>query len=289
MDNTNATLEQIAALLAVRNPTPEIPGLARELLEKAAEHIRAQAAELESERMRLAACGVVALANTPESAAPARDMHPDYRSASCDEVARLVDREMALRAELERGKAGPNYKFKFEALVEHCKRQDTLIAEHRYDLNIARLYHDGAVWFWAGDETDNLPTLACPVVINAGDLRALTAAAPTAPAQGVQEPHTFWVLFDATAEQQFIKKMLPEGFLAFFDCESDARQAKARNPGTDYKRVDYYTAPPAAEQPDMAKVQRELLENAARSCANGWIDYPTAQELRALLHKDGGA
>ena len=56
-------------------------------------------AELERERMRLAACGVVAMANTPESAARARDMHPDYRSASCDDVARAVDAEMAMRAE----------------------------------------------------------------------------------------------------------------------------------------------------------------------------------------------
>ena len=52
--------------------------------------------ELERERMRLAACGVVALANTPDSAEKARTMHDDYRSASCDDVARAVDRQMAL-------------------------------------------------------------------------------------------------------------------------------------------------------------------------------------------------
>lgn len=56
--------------------------------------------ELERERMRLAACGTVAMSNTPESAARARDMHPDYRSASCDDVARIVDSEMSLRAQL---------------------------------------------------------------------------------------------------------------------------------------------------------------------------------------------
>ncbi|HLV16000.1 MAG TPA: hypothetical protein VKY70_00865 [Pseudomonas sp.] len=58
-------------------------------------------AEAERLRMQLAACGVVALANTPESAAKARDMHPDYMSASCQDVMRVVDREMALRAEVE--------------------------------------------------------------------------------------------------------------------------------------------------------------------------------------------
>lgn len=59
-------------------------------------------AECERERMRLAACGVVALANTLESAAKARTMHADYWSASCQDVAKMVDREIALRAENER-------------------------------------------------------------------------------------------------------------------------------------------------------------------------------------------
>ncbi len=64
------------------------------------EHIELlRCAELERERMRLAACGVVAQANTPETAAEARKMHDDYRSASCDAVAAAVDREMCLRAE----------------------------------------------------------------------------------------------------------------------------------------------------------------------------------------------
>ena len=58
-------------------------------------------AELERERMRLVACGVVAMSNTPESAARNREMHADYRSASCDDVASAVDREMALRAEVD--------------------------------------------------------------------------------------------------------------------------------------------------------------------------------------------
>ena len=62
--------------------------------------------ELERERMRLAACGVVALANTPESATKARDMHPDYRSASCDDVARMVDLQMQYRAALVNLRAG---------------------------------------------------------------------------------------------------------------------------------------------------------------------------------------
>lgn len=58
-------------------------------------------ADLERARMRLAACGVVALADTPDSAVEARKMHDDYRSASCDDVARRVDECIRLRAEVE--------------------------------------------------------------------------------------------------------------------------------------------------------------------------------------------
>jgi hypothetical protein len=57
---------------------------------------------LECERMRLVACGVVAISDTPESAASARDMHADYRSAACDDVARRVDECIRLRAQVEK-------------------------------------------------------------------------------------------------------------------------------------------------------------------------------------------
>ena len=66
----------------------------------AADVIERLRAELETERMRLAACSAISLANTPESAASARELHPDYQSPSCDDVARAVDREIAIRAEL---------------------------------------------------------------------------------------------------------------------------------------------------------------------------------------------
>jgi hypothetical protein len=61
--------------------------------------------EVERLRMQLAACGVVAMANTRETAAKQRDMHPDYMSASCQDVIRAVDREMALREERDQLKA----------------------------------------------------------------------------------------------------------------------------------------------------------------------------------------
>lgn len=68
---------------------------------EAADEIDKLRADLDRERMRLAACGVVAMANTPESAKTARDMLPEYRSASCDDVARMVDKQMELRAAVE--------------------------------------------------------------------------------------------------------------------------------------------------------------------------------------------
>lgn len=52
----------------------------------------------------------------------------------------------------------------------------------------------------------------------------------------------FWVLFDATTPEPLIKKHMPEGVLAFFDNEEDARRAKALHPGTDYKRAPYVRA-----------------------------------------------
>lgn len=55
--------------------------------------------ELETERLRLAACGVVAMANTPESAKKQRQINEKYRSASLDDVIRAVDEEIKLRDE----------------------------------------------------------------------------------------------------------------------------------------------------------------------------------------------
>jgi len=59
-------------------------------------------AELEVERMRLAACGVAAMANTKESAEKVRisDSNP-YWSASYYDVCSAIDREMILREERE--------------------------------------------------------------------------------------------------------------------------------------------------------------------------------------------
>lgn len=58
--------------------------------------------ENEVERMRLVACGVGAMANTPESAKQQRvDVNSPYFCASVGDVYAAVDREMKLREELE--------------------------------------------------------------------------------------------------------------------------------------------------------------------------------------------
>jgi len=61
--------------------------------------------DLEAERLRLAGCGVAAMANTPESVANRIGTDSPYYSASYLEVCRAVDREMALREELASAQA----------------------------------------------------------------------------------------------------------------------------------------------------------------------------------------
>ena len=58
--------------------------------------------ELETERIRLAACGVVAMADTKESRTKAREMLPQYRSASLSDVERRVDECIELREQRDK-------------------------------------------------------------------------------------------------------------------------------------------------------------------------------------------
>jgi hypothetical protein len=116
-------------------------------------------AELERERMRLAACGVVAMADTPESAAKARDMHADYRSASCDDVARIVDKLMEARAELAKAEHDLD-SARHELEWEGCERMKATEQRDRYRAAIeahnASAKATGLVW--ADDWLIPLPT-----------------------------------------------------------------------------------------------------------------------------------
>lgn len=122
------------------------------------------------------------------------------------------------------------------------------------------------------------------------------AAAPAAPVvQAEQEPVAYWILFDATGSVPYIKKSLGDGFLAFFDNEEDAKRAKRKHHGTDYKRVEYFRAPPA--HPDAALVE------ALRTCEKwfmrhaptapliggfGDAEHPMLTHIRAVLAGKGG-
>lgn len=81
-----------------RETTVDFKDVPRWLYVEALDEIDSLREELERERLRLAACGVVALANTPEAAEQARACDAAYRSASFDDVADAVDREMDLRS-----------------------------------------------------------------------------------------------------------------------------------------------------------------------------------------------
>lgn len=91
-----------AALACAPHDAFRMLGVTRLDISTLLDRLKVAEAELETERMRLAACGVAALANTPKSAAAAREMLPEYRSASLDDVERAVDEQMRLRRENER-------------------------------------------------------------------------------------------------------------------------------------------------------------------------------------------
>ena len=119
------------------------------------------------------------------------------------------------------------------------------------------------------------------------DVRAMVAAPSPAGVDGL-EVVSNWVLFDAEADKPYIKKMLPEGFLAFFDCEEDARRAKANNPGTDYKRIDRVKAEDAQAiigelEVLLLRVQVSLSLDDTEWGYSGAEKYKLLADIRAAL------
>lgn len=111
-----------------------------------AQEIAALKGELEDERIRLAACGVVAMANTPESAAKMRQMKDKYRSASLSDVERAVDAEMALRAELASVKAHAEAMADRYREFNECAADDTEMSLQRLHdaVDAYRAHKEGA-------------------------------------------------------------------------------------------------------------------------------------------------
>ena len=90
--------------------------------------------------------------------------------------------------------------------------------------------------------------------------------AAQAPASGEVEPVVYWVLYDSAADKKYIKKSLGDGSLAFFDTEAEARRAKTRHgKNVGYKRVEYYTHPPAKVPEDVQEIieQRDVFKAQA--------------------------
>lgn len=83
-----------------------------------------------------------------------------------------------------------------------------------------------------------------------------------------EQPAVFWVLFDATGPERFIKKDVSDGTLAFFDSEDEAQRAKRRHPGTDYKLVEYYRAPIAQTAPQGKFRMGDLVK---KSTGSEWV------------------
>lgn len=99
---------------------------ALDVLSSEVERLRA---ELEKERIRLAACGVVAMSNTEDSLNKIfSDIHPDYLCASLQDVKTAVWREIKLRLEVKR----------LRSELAACQN---LLDETRTELSICGAFH----------------------------------------------------------------------------------------------------------------------------------------------------
>lgn len=158
------------------------------------------------------------------------------------------------------------------------------------------------------------PVERCPNCDDTGDVHradgewlgeCTCSAAPVEPVK--QTANVFWVLFDGTTDVKYIKKDSDAGTLAFFDNEEDAAWAKRFNPGTDYKRVEYYTTPQPATTAAQDVAGLHLLERIEKHLTN-WLELDICEcefghncgyndvirdrdALRGLIaaHQSGGA
>jgi hypothetical protein len=95
--NNLRIMAELATADTVYEPVMRTEWQAADLIESQRKELEELREELERERIRLAACGVIAMSNTADSAKQAREMHEDYRSASAQDVANAVDKQMELR------------------------------------------------------------------------------------------------------------------------------------------------------------------------------------------------
>jgi len=117
---------RIAARAIIRRWPREEQVIAENIQRQLLRRIDTLETELERERLRLTACGVAAKADTPESAAKARNCHPDYCSASLDNVCDMVDKLMEARARLQEQESmqGPSPQCVADGCLEEAARQE---------------------------------------------------------------------------------------------------------------------------------------------------------------------
>ncbi|GEM_PF-4264599 len=164
-------------------------------------------------------------------------------------------------------------KAELERLSHKLERARDHLTHARHDVEIranagndaARLVLKGIdQWLSDYDQSpDDTYTAVDMATAAAQGFRDGQAAVEPAAAQD-EQPAVFWVLFDATGPERFIKKDVSDGTLAFFDSEDEAQRAKRSHPGTDYKRVEYYRAPIAQTALSAVTAERDrLLEELA--------------------------
>lgn len=103
---------------------------------------------------------------------------PEYEPVWKMIEARMTGTKAPLQADAQPEHYKPTVpKFKFDTLVEHCKRLERELAEARAHINEVTLYQQNAVWFWQHDGEDFLESLTCPIIIQPHHLRELIAGA----------------------------------------------------------------------------------------------------------------
>jgi len=150
----------------------------KELLQQAIELIEEQELHIAAEMLPAGRVLVEDIKAALSHQAEPCEFH-DSDQAACQQYSGQVPCEPAPEQD-EREAVETVPRWKFHALVEHCKKQDQLISDLYARLNSVRLYDAKEVWFWQGDGCDHLESLACPVVIEADELRRLVNAAPIA-------------------------------------------------------------------------------------------------------------
>lgn len=127
VDPRDAEIARLRAAVLARSEDLSAAMARTNGLEEANRTLRAELdaakAEVERERMRLVACGVIALSDTPESLDERlSNLSADYRSASLDDVTRTVRALIAARAALAKER---------EAIASMCDEQAALAKRDR--------------------------------------------------------------------------------------------------------------------------------------------------------------